>query len=58
MTSHQRKAEFYRKENLGAARIIAADSAKYPAGSLPAIWAAMVLNPPAERTAPAIRRAG
>lgn len=57
MTGNQRKVEFYREQNLECARIIAADPVNYQPGSLPAIWAAMVLNPPAERTAPAIRRA-
>lgn len=34
--------------NLEAARIIAADPERYPAGSLMAIWADMVLHPPAK----------
>ena len=57
MTGHQRKAELFRAGNRLAAEIIAADLVKYPPGSLPAIWAAMVLNPPAERATPGSRRA-
>jgi hypothetical protein len=57
MTGDQRKAEFYREQNLQCARIIATDLVKYPPGSLPALWAALVLNPPADRPASAIRRA-
>ena len=51
-----KQAETFRAGNIEAARIIVADVAKYPPGSLPAIWAVMILNPPAERTAPAARR--
>ena len=31
------------QQNLEAARIIAADPRKYPAGSLPAVWARLTL---------------
>jgi hypothetical protein len=54
VTNHQGKAEFYRAANLEAARIIAADPHRYP--GLMQEWAHLVLNPPAERTMPAIRR--
>ena len=57
MVRHQQKFARYDAGNLEAARIIAADPVKYPSGSLPAIWVAMVLKPPAERTAPAAGRA-
>ena len=57
MTGHQRKAELFRGGNRLAAEIIAADPVKYPPDSLPAVWVAMVLNPPAERTEPAIGEA-
>jgi hypothetical protein len=53
MTSNQRKAEYYATANIECACLIAADPVKYPPGSLPAIWARLVLKPPAERTAPA-----
>jgi hypothetical protein len=56
MTS-QRKLEYYAAANLECAQIIVENPVKYPAGSLPAIWAAMILNSSAERTAPATRRA-
>jgi hypothetical protein len=55
MTSNQRKAESYRAGNIQAAKIISADPERYP--GLMQEWAHRVLNPPAERTAPAIRRA-
>lgn len=51
----QRKAELYRAGNHETARIIAADPHRYP-GAMQE-WAAMVLNPQAERTAPGARRA-
>jgi hypothetical protein len=51
VTSSQRKADAYNAGNLEAARVIAADPVKYPPDSLPGIWAAMVLNPPAIRRA-------
>jgi len=54
-TTHQHKAELYRASNIEAARIITADPQRYP--GLMQEWAAMVLNPPAERTAPTTRRA-
>jgi hypothetical protein len=57
VTSKQLKIDRYRAGNIEAARIIAADPVKYLPGSLPAIWAEMVLNPPAKWIAPAIRRA-
>jgi hypothetical protein len=57
VTSNQLKLDRYRAGNLDAARIITADPVKYVPGSLPAIWAAMVLNPAAKWTAPATRRA-
>ena len=57
MTGHQRKAELFRAGNQLAAEIIAADPVNYPPGSLPAIWVAMVLNPPAERATPGAGRA-
>jgi hypothetical protein len=56
MTGSQRKAEYYTTANIECARLIAADPMKYPPGGLPAIWA-LVLKSPAERTAPATRRA-
>lgn len=49
------KAESYREQNLECAKIIAADPAKYP--GIMQEWARLVLNPPDERTAPAVRRA-
>jgi hypothetical protein len=55
MTSNQRKLDAYRAGNIEAARIIAADPVRYP--GIMQEWARMVLNPPAERTEPAIRRA-
>lgn len=51
------KAEIYRQSNEECARIIAADPERYPAGSLLAIWAELVLNPPEERTKPETGRA-
>jgi len=54
VTKSQHKFEFYREQNLECARIIAAEPERYP-GALQD-WARLVLNPPAERTAP-IRRA-
>ena len=51
------KIAAYESANRECARIIAADPAKYPPGSLPSIWAAMVLNPPLKQAAPATRRA-
>ena len=55
MATAQKQIDRYRSSNLEAARIIAADPVKYLPGSLPAIWAEMVLNPPARWTAPTIR---
>ena len=55
MISKQSKTDRYRAGNIEAAHIIAADPAKYP--GLTQEWAAMVLNPPAKWTEPAIRRA-
>ena len=43
MKTGQRVAARFDADNLAAARIIAADPVKYPAGSLPAVWAALVL---------------
>jgi hypothetical protein len=40
---HTEKASRYQVENEACARIILADPAKYPDGSLPAVWAALVL---------------
>lgn len=57
MTTNQRQLEAYREQNEQAARIITADPERYPAGSLLAIWAELVLNPPAERTKPETGRA-
>jgi hypothetical protein len=57
MATAQKQIDRYRAGNIDAARIIAADPVKYLPGSLPAIWAAMVLNPPAKWTAPTTRRA-
>jgi hypothetical protein len=57
VTNHQRQAESFAAANLECAKIIIENPVKYPPDSMPAIWAAMVLNPPAERTAPVIRRA-
>jgi hypothetical protein len=54
--SRKKTAEDHRAANLECARIIAADPVKYPPDSLPGIWARTVLNPPAQRTAPAIGR--
>jgi hypothetical protein len=51
----QRAADRYQAGNQTAAEIIAADPVRY-AGIMQE-WARMVLNPPAERTAPASRRA-
>ena len=45
MTGNQRKAEYYATANIECARLIAADPMKYPPGSLPAIWARLVLKP-------------
>ena len=42
MKARQTAARFD-ADNLAAARILAADPVKYPAGSLPAVWAALVL---------------
>jgi hypothetical protein len=44
------KAEIYRQSNEECARTILADPERYPAGSLMAIWAELVLNPVAERS--------
>jgi hypothetical protein len=38
------RAEGYRVANIKCARIIASDPVKYPPGSLPAVWAAMILG--------------
>jgi hypothetical protein len=55
MTGKQGKAEFFREQNLQAAEIISADPNRYP--GVMQEWARLVLNPPAERPAPAVRRA-
>jgi hypothetical protein len=44
----QLKLTTYRTDNRLAAEIIAADQVRYPPDSLPAIWAAMILNSPAK----------
>ena len=44
MTTSQRQADAYQAANREAAAIIMADAAKYPAGSLLATWAALVLQ--------------
>jgi hypothetical protein len=48
------KTDAYQAGNLEAARIIAADRFRYP--GIMQEWARMVLDPPAERTPPAIRK--
>jgi hypothetical protein len=51
------EAEEYRAANLECARTIAADPERYGGPeSLMVQWALMVLNPPAERTKPMLRR--
>jgi hypothetical protein len=57
MATTQKHIDRYRADNIVAAGIIADDPVKYVPGSLPAIWAAMVLNPPAKWTTPTPRRA-
>jgi hypothetical protein len=44
MTRKQRITERYDTQNVEAACIIAADSATYPEGSLPAVWAELLLS--------------
>jgi hypothetical protein len=55
VATKQRITEAYRASNIEAARIIAADPVKYP--GIMQEWARLVLNPSAERTAPAAGRA-
>jgi hypothetical protein len=57
MATTQKQIDRYRAANAEAARIIVADPVKYVPGSLPAIWAAIVLNPPGKWTAPTTWRA-
>jgi hypothetical protein len=57
VTSKQLQIDRYRAGNMEAAKVIAADPVKYLPGSLPAIWAEMVLSLAAQWTAPTIRRA-
>jgi hypothetical protein len=45
MTVNQRRAEAFRRGNVLVAEIVAGDPVRYPAGSLMAIWASMILHP-------------
>ena len=56
MTAHQKQLATYAAGNHEAAAIVLADPERYPVGSLLAIWAELVLNPPAERSRPEIGR--
>ena len=53
MAAKQKQIDHYRAGNIECARVIIAAPEKYPSWSLPAIWAHMVLDPPANWTAPA-----
>jgi hypothetical protein len=58
MTVHQKQLEDYRRGNVAAAEIIAADPDRYPPGSLMAIVAEMVLQGGINIRAELERRAG
>ena len=47
----------FERANRETAAIVLAGPERYPAGSLMAIWAELILNPPAEHTRPETGRA-